>query len=67
MTYRKKIEELIQTIDGIYAQAQGLRDYASLEEKKYWNELLGTFYDAAGPLRNLNDSLPDHRATMEID
>jgi len=67
MTYREKIQEMIKKINSIYDDAEGLRDYATPDEKGYWNKLRGTFYDADQPLRQLDNSLSNGRATMEID
>ncbi|MEI6950811.1 hypothetical protein V9K67_26750 [Paraflavisolibacter sp. H34] len=67
MTYQEKIEEMIKKIESIYDEAEGMRDIADLDEKKYWNELRGIFYDAAEPLKKLNYRLSKERASMEID
>lgn len=55
--YEDKIDGLITQINVIYNTAGSLRDYAGLDEKKYWNDLRRIFYDADKPMRNLNDFL----------
>lgn len=57
MTYREKIQQMIQQINKLYNDAEGLRDMALMQEKEYWNKHRGIFYDAAKPLRMLDDSL----------
>jgi hypothetical protein len=66
MTYRGKIQEMIKQISSIYDDAEWLRDIATEEEKKHWNEVRRIFYDADRPLRKLDNSLNDNRASMEI-
>lgn len=66
MTYRQKIQELIKKIDSVYDEAEGLRDFATLEEKQYWNEIRKIFYSASAPLSKLDNSLSSSRAQMEI-
>lgn len=67
MTYRDKIQAMKKTIDSIYDDAEWLRDIATVEEKYQWNKLRGIFYDAGRPLSDLDNSLSDARAKMEID
>ena len=43
MTYREKIQELEQKIQSIYDDAEWLRDTATEEEKKYWNDIRRIF------------------------
>lgn len=66
MTYREKIQEMIKIIDTVYDDAEWLRDKATLEEKKYWNEIRGIFYSANAPLKKLDNSLSQNRANMEV-
>ena len=66
MTYREKIQELIQRINGIYEECEGLRDFATLEEKDAWNKTRGIFYDAHKPLQKLDNSLSQQRADEPI-
>ena len=66
MTYREKIHELKKRIASIYEDAEWLRDEATLEEKKHWNDLRRIFYDADAPLIKLDDSLTRERANMKI-
>ena len=66
MTYREKIQELNQKIQSIYNDAEWLRDMATEEEKKYWNDIRRIFYDADQPLRKLDHSLTQSRAGMVL-
>ena len=66
MTYREKIEELAKKIQSIYEDAEWLRDTATVEEKKYWNEVRRIFYDADKPLGQLDNSLSQSRASMNV-
>lgn len=66
MTYREKIEEMVSDIQKLYLQAERLRDIATPEEKKYWNQHRGIFFDAEAPLRNLLDTLDEERGDMEL-
>jgi hypothetical protein len=66
MTYREKIQQMIAAIEQLYDEAEWLRDTATLQEKKYWNDHRRIFYDAAKPLKNLDNSLPNERANMKI-
>ena len=66
MTYREKIHELKQKIQSIYDDAEWLRDVATEDEKKHWNEIRRIFYDADKPLHTLDNSLSQSRAAMEI-
>ena len=66
MTYREKIQELSKKIESIYDDAEWLRDVATFEEEKYWNDIRRIFYDANKPLRQLDNSLSQNRANMPI-
>jgi len=66
MTYREKIQELSIKIESIYNDAEWLRDVATEEEKKYWNDIRRVFYDADKPLRQLDHSLTQGRANMTL-
>ena len=66
MTYREKIQELSKKIESIYDDAEWLRDTATEEEKKYWNDIRRIFYDADQPLRKLDNSLSQSRAGMVL-
>ena len=66
MTYREKIQELKQKIQSIYDDAEWLRDNATEEEKKYWNDIRRIFYDADEPLRKLDNSLSQSRANISV-
>ena len=64
MTYREKIQSMIEQINQLYNDAEWLRDLATNEEKEYWNKHRGIFYDASQPLRKLDNMLSDNRAKM---
>ena len=66
LTYGKKIEELKGMISKIYDDAEWLRDCATIEEKKHWNELRGIFSDADKPLRNLLRDMSENRFNSEL-
>ena len=66
MTYREKIQELVKKIESIYADAGWLRDLATEEEKKYWNETRKIFYMADIPLNKLDNTLSKERANEKI-
>lgn len=62
MTYREKIQSMIQSINELYNDAEWLRDFATSEEKEHWNAHRKIFFDAAKPLVKLDNSLSDNRA-----
>ncbi len=64
MNYREKIQNMINQINQLYDDAGSLRDMASQQEKEHWNKFRGIFYDAAAPLRKLDNSLSDNRAKI---
>ena len=66
MTYGEKIQEMIAASRKIYEQAEYMRDIATLEEKKFWNDHRRIFYNAEDPMRKLLNSLDDDRFDMEI-
>ena len=66
ITYREKIQGMIKEIELLYEAAEWLRDMATEEEKKYWNDHRRIFYSADEPLRKLDNSLSDNRASMII-
>ena len=66
MTYREKIQELIQKLNSVYEDAEWLRDVATESEKKHWNELRKILYDADKPLRRLDHHLSNERVNLEI-
>lgn len=67
MTYGQKIYEMIEQIEKLYNEAEWLRDLATLEQKKHWNDHRRIFYDASKPLRSLYHSLSDIEANGKID
>ncbi|MGQ0829417.1 MAG: hypothetical protein ACT4ON_13595 [Bacteroidota bacterium] len=66
MTYREKIQQMVAAINELYDEAEWLRDIATQEEKQYWNNHRRIFYDAAAPLRKLDNSLSDERASTKL-
>ena len=66
LTYGKKIEELKAMISKIYDDAEWLRDCATGEEKKHWNEMREIFYDADKPLRSLLRGMSENRFNTEL-
>lgn len=67
MTYREKIQELIETINKIDDEAEALRDYANEIEKWHWNHLRGGCAALRQDLQTLDNNLPKARAAMKID
>jgi hypothetical protein len=65
-TYREHLQKLIRQIWNDYDTTGGLRDSASLEQKKYWNEARGKLYEAAIVLGKLDDSLTMQEASQKI-
>ena len=53
-------------ISKIYDDAEWLRDSATEEEKKHWNDLRGIFYDADKPLRSLLRGMSENRFNTEL-
>jgi hypothetical protein len=66
MTYRESIQELIRQIHHIYDAAEPLRDCAFRDQQKYWNDVRRIFYDAAQPLRKLDNELTATEATSKV-
>ena len=65
-TYREYIQEMIFKIEGLYSRAQWLRDEATEEEKKYWNQFIGAYWDFRKPLVELDDSITDQRGATIV-
>ena len=65
MTYRERIQGLIERMQTIYDECEGLRDFADLNEKQAWNDTRKIFYDAHKPLQRLDNSLSQSRANEE--
>jgi hypothetical protein len=66
MTYGEKIAEMKKTISTLYDDAEWLRDMATMEEKKFWNEFRGVIYDVDKPLKGLQRIISDSRDKTEI-
>ena len=67
MTYREEIQLMIQQLEQLNDKAAKLRDYASLEDKKYFNKVREFLPNAWEPLQKLDDSLDDDWAAMIIE
>jgi len=67
MTYREKIQDMQSKLQDLYNDAEWLRDYATENEKFYWNEFRRLMYGIGTPLSRLDNSLHRDRATMNID
>lgn len=66
-TYRDQIQDLIEQINHIYDAAGNLRDFATEEEKQYWNAIRKMFYsETAAPLRMLDNKLDKSRALQKM-
>ncbi len=66
MTYGEKIAEMKKTIATLYDDAEWLRDMATMDEKKYWNEFRKVIYDVDKPLRGLQHAISEKRENTEI-
>ena len=66
MTYGEKIDEMRQTIATLYDDAEWLRDRATGEEKKFWNEFREVIDDVDKPLRGLLRLISDSRYKTEL-
>ena len=66
MTYGEKIDEMKKTIASLYDDAEWLRDMATVEEMKFWNEFRSVIYDVDKPLRGLQRIISDSRDKTEI-
>ena len=66
MTYREWIQTEIEEMEKRYDMAGYLRDFATGREKDAWNEVRGLTRSSSSALRNLDNSLSDARAEMEV-
>jgi hypothetical protein len=66
MTYGEKIDEMKKTIATLYDDSEWLRDMATIEEKKFWNEFRGLAFEVDGPLRRLLNQMSQNRENTEI-
>lgn len=66
MTYRENIQELIRQLAHVYNACEPLRDCAYGDQQKYWNAMRKTLYDAAAPLRKLDNELTQAEAMSEL-
>jgi hypothetical protein len=63
MTHREAIQQMVDETERLYDIVGGMRDAATLDEKKHWNSLRRQYRDASSILRSLDDSLSDGRAS----
>lgn len=66
MTYGEKIDEMRKTIATLYDDSEWLRDTATMEEKKFWNEFREIIDDVDKPLRGLLNQMSEKRERREI-
>lgn len=66
MTYREHVQALMKEINQVYDKAEGLRDSASENEKRYWNELRSLMNSAWNRMNALDRVMSDKRASMEL-
>jgi len=65
-TYRDEIQALQRQLWSIYERFGVLRDYATGEEKEAWNTARSRVYEVVYPLEQLDNSLLDDRAKMQV-
>lgn len=66
MTYGEKIDEMRKTIATLYDDSEWLRDMATMEEKKFWNEFREIVDKVDKPLRGLLQQMSEKRENREI-
>jgi hypothetical protein len=66
MTYGEKIDEMRKTIATLYDDSEWLRDMATMEEKKFWNEFREIVDKVDKPLRGLLQQMSEKREHREI-
>ena len=66
MTYGEKIDEMRKTIATLYDDSEWLRDMATMEEKKFWNEFREIVDKVDKPLRGLLQQMSQNRENREI-
>lgn len=66
MTYREAIQIQIAALMQIYDNANGLRDYATGEEKEAWNNLRGALPGIWNKLQRLDNTMTDKRASEKL-
>ncbi len=67
MTYREAIQIQIAAVQKIYDNCGALRDAATGEEKRYWNDMRGGLGALWPVLQRLDNSLRDERASMQLE
>jgi hypothetical protein len=66
MTYGEKIDEMRKTIATLNDDAEWLRDRATMEEKKFWNEFREMVDKVDKPLRGLLEQMSEKREYTEL-
>jgi hypothetical protein len=66
MTYGEKIDEMRKTIATLYDDSEWLRDMATMEKKKFWNEFREIVDKVDKPLRGLLQQMSEKREHREI-
>jgi hypothetical protein len=66
MTYREKIQAMIETLQQVYADSDWMRDYADQSEKQYWNAFRGKMQGIVTPLSQLDRTLTTASAAKEV-
>jgi hypothetical protein len=66
VTYREAIQGIQRMFDNIYDYSNGLRDYATDDEKQPWNDLRMFMQGINNGLSRLDNQLNDDRAFMKV-
>jgi hypothetical protein len=67
MTYREAIQKLQRDSNTLYEKCGALRDHASPEEKKYWNNLRGLLDNVYREFGSLDNAISNGQASMQIE
>lgn len=65
MTYRDKLQEMIQQLWKIYDEASALRDISAAKDKAFINNFRGGMHNQVSHLTNLDDQLTDPIANQK--
>lgn len=65
MTYRDKLQEMIQQLWKIYDEASALRDISDAKDKAFINNFRGGMHNQVSHLTNLDDQLTDPIANQK--
>lgn len=66
MTYREKLQEVIETIEKQNGAINYLRDNTDPEKKRFINSARGALYDAIEQLNKLDNSLNTSEASLPV-